>query len=126
VTVKILIVDDSAISRKTLKRILEADGHTVLEANDGIAAIELFFIEKPDLVLLDLVMTGMYGLDVLAKLREIDPAVRVVIASADIQASTREMAGEAGAIGFVNKPFTQAEVAAAVRSALQETPDGAS
>ena len=122
---KILIVDDSALSRKTLKRILEAEGHAVLEANDGIAAIEHYFIEKPDLVLLDLVMTGMYGPDVLAKLRELDPAVRVVIASADIQSSTREMADEAGAVGFVNKPFTQAEVAAAIRSALEGAPDGA-
>ena len=123
---KILIVDDSALSRKTLRRILEAEGHAVLEANDGIAAIEHYFIEKPDLVLLDLVMTGMYGLDVLAKLRELDPTVRVVIASADIQSSTREMADEAGAVGFVNKPFTQAEVAAAVRSAFEGAPDGAS
>ena len=122
---KILIVDDSALSRKTLTRILEAEGHVVLEANDGIAAIEHYFIERPDLVLLDLVMTGMYGLDVLAKLRELDPTVRVVIASADIQSSTREMADEAGAVGFVNKPFTQAEVAAAVRSALEGAPDGA-
>ena len=124
-SVRILIVDDSALSRKTLKRMLEADGHTVLEANDGMAAIERYFVEKPDLVLLDLVMTGMYGLDVLAKLREVDPAVRVIIASADIQSSTREMADEAGAVGFVNKPFTQTEVAAAVRSAIQGTPDGA-
>ena len=56
-----------------------------------MAALERYFVEKPDVVLLDLVMKGMYGLDVLAKLRELDPAARVIVVSADIQTSSREM-----------------------------------
>ena len=84
---KILVVDDSALSRRTMRRILEAAGYSVVEAEEGMAALELYFIEKPRAVLLDLVMKGMYGLDVLSKLREMDGDARVIIASADIQSS---------------------------------------
>jgi two-component system chemotaxis response regulator CheY len=115
---KILIVDDSALSRRTLRRILESAGYEVVEAGDGMAALEMYFLEKPGMVLLDLVMKGMYGLDVLVKLREMDQEARVVVASADIQSSTRKMVDEAGALGFVNKPFVSEQVVAAVKAAL--------
>ena len=117
---KILIVDDSALSRRTLRRILETGGYEVVEAVDGMTALEMYFLEKPALVLLDLVMKGMYGLDVLVKLREMDPNALVVVASADIQSSTRTMVDEAGALGFINKPFISEQVIAAVESALAE------
>ena len=115
---KILIVDDSALSRRTLRRILETAGYEVVEAEDGMTALELYFLEKPSLVLLDLVMKGMYGLDVLVKLREMDPKALVVVASADIQSSTRKMVDEAGALAFINKPFVSEQVIAAVEAAL--------
>ena len=117
---KVLIVDDSALSRRTLRRILESAGYEVVEADDGMTALELYFLEKPSLVLLDLVMKGMYGLDVLVKLREMDPKALVVVASADIQSSTRKMVDEAGALAFINKPFVSEPVIAAVEAALAE------
>jgi two-component system, chemotaxis family, chemotaxis protein CheY len=117
---KILIVDDSALSRRTLRRILETAGYEVVEAGDGMTALELYFLEKPSLVLLDLVMKGMYGLDVLVKLREMDPKATVVVASADIQSSTRKLVDEAGARAFINKPFLSEQVLAAVETALAE------
>ena len=117
---KILIVDDSALSRRTLRRILETAGYSVVEADDGMTALEVYFLEKPEIVLLDLVMKGMYGLDVLVKLREMDQAARVVVASADIQSSTRKLVDEAGALGFINKPFISQQVIAAVETALSE------
>jgi len=117
---KILIVDDSALSRRTLRRILESAGYEVVEADDGMTALELYFLEKPSLVLLDLVMKGMYGLDVLVKLREMDPKALVVVASADIQSSTRKLVDEAGALAFINKPFVSEPVIAAVEAALAE------
>jgi two-component system chemotaxis response regulator CheY len=119
-SVKILIVDDSALSRRTLRRIVETAGYEVVEAGDGMTALEVYFLEKPALVLLDLVMKGMYGLDVLVKLREMDPHAQVVVASADIQSSTRKMVDEAGAQGFINKPFVSEQVIAAVEAALAE------
>ena len=117
---KILIVDDSALSRRTLRRILEPAGYEVVEADDGMTALEMYFLEKPGVVLLDLVMKGMYGLDVLVKLREMDQGARVVVASADIQSSTRKMVDEAGALGFITKPFVSQQVIAAVEAALKE------
>ena len=117
---KILIVDDSALSRRTLRRILETAGYEAVEADDGMAALELYFLEKPDLVLLDLVMKGMYGLDVLVKLREMDQNARVIVASADIQSSTRKMVDEAGALGFITKPFVSEQVIAAIEAVLAE------
>lgn len=117
---KVLIVDDSALSRRTLRRILETADYPVVEAEDGMTALEVYFLERPTLVLLDLVMKGMYGLDVLVKLREMDPKAMVVIASADIQSSTRKMVDEAGALGFINKPFVSEQVLTAVQAALAE------
>ena len=117
---KILIVDDSALSRRTLRRILESAGYETVEADDGMSALEVYSLEKPNLVLLDLVMKGMYGLDVLLKLREMDPKALVVVASADIQSSTRQMVDEAGALGFINKPFVREQVLASVEAALAE------
>lgn len=117
---KIMVVDDSALSRRTLRRILEGAGYSVVEAEEGMAALELYFIEKPDLVLLDLVMKGMYGLDVLTKLREMDAGARVIVASADIQTSTRALVEEAGATDFINKPFSTENVLGAVNSVLKE------
>jgi two-component system chemotaxis response regulator CheY len=117
---KIMVVDDSAMSRRTMRRILEGAGHSVVEADEGMAALELYFLEKPDLVFLDLVMKGMYGLDVLEKLREMDAGARVVVASADIQSSTRTLVETAGALAFINKPFVVEQVLAAVNTVLAE------
>jgi len=119
---KILIVDDSALSRRTMRRILESAGYSVVEADEGMAALEMYFIEKPVAVLLDLVMKGMYGLDVLMKLREMDHNARIVIASADIQSSTRILAENAGAYAVVNKPLVASEVLQALEKALAGGP----
>jgi len=120
---KILIIDDSSMSRRMMRRILESAGHEVAEAENGAAGLEKFFLERPDLVFLDLTMTDMYGLDVLAKLRELDPGCRVIIASADIQDMTRDMVGAAGANAFINKPLSPEKVLQVLESVLnQEEP----
>jgi two-component system, chemotaxis family, chemotaxis protein CheY len=117
---KILIVDDSAMSRRILRRILEGAAHDVIEADEGMVAIEKYFIEKPDVVMLDLIMKGMVGMEVLQKIREMDGNARVIVASADIQHSTRKMTEEQGAAGFVTKPFVEKDVIDAVQTALKE------
>jgi two-component system, chemotaxis family, chemotaxis protein CheY len=114
----ILIVDDSALSRRILRTILESGGHAVLEATNGLAALEHYVLHRPDLVFLDLLMQEMPGLEVLAKLREVDPRARVIVATADIQEFTRAMVLEAGACGFVSKPMESRRVLAAVQEAL--------
>jgi two-component system, chemotaxis family, chemotaxis protein CheY len=117
----ILVVDDSGLARRGTRRILEGAGYTILEAEDGMAALERYFVDKPDLVLLDLVMKGMYGIDVLTKLRALDAAARVIVLSADIQTSSRDMVTAAGATAFLNKPVAADELIAAVRAALGES-----
>ena len=124
---KILIVDDSAMSRRIVRTSLESAGLEVVEAADGMVGLERYFLEKPDVVMLDLVMSGMYGLDVLAKLREMDPRAAVIVATADIQTSTRSLAMEAGASAVITKPFVAEELTAAVNVVLGEHlngPDG--
>jgi two-component system chemotaxis response regulator CheY len=115
---KVLIVDDSAMTRRSLRQILEAADHEVCEAEDGLAALERYFLEKPDVVFMDLVMRGMYGLDVIHKLRELDPQARIVVVTADIQTSSHDMAEAAGASAFINKPFDRAEILSALEAAL--------
>jgi two-component system chemotaxis response regulator CheY len=114
----ILVVDDSALSRRILRRILEAAGHSIHEADDGMVALEHYVLDQPDLVLLDMTMRGMHGLDVLGKLREMDPQARVIVATADIQRSTRELVGAAGGSGFVSKPFEAERLLSAVATVL--------
>jgi two-component system chemotaxis response regulator CheY len=115
---KILIIDDSSMSRRILRTILEGARHEIIEAQDGLTGLEQYFLQKPDLVLLDLIMGGMFGLDVLKKIREMDPNARVIVATADIQSSTRKLTEEQGAAGFVTKPFTPDEVLRVVDSAV--------
>jgi two-component system chemotaxis response regulator CheY len=117
---KIMVVDDSAMSRRSLRRVLESDGYLVIEAEDGISALEKYHLERPDLVMLDMLMKGMYGLEVLAKLREIDKDARVIIVSADIQHSTKDLAKEGGACAFVNKPFAASALLETVAGVLSE------
>jgi two-component system, chemotaxis family, chemotaxis protein CheY len=117
---KVLVVDDSALARRNLRQILEAAGYEVVEAADGLIALEQYFLQKPDIVLLDLVMRGMYGLEVLKKLRELDPTARVLVVSADVQSSSHDLAAEAGAKGFVNKPFDRDQILGALHAAGAE------
>jgi two-component system chemotaxis response regulator CheY len=115
----ILVVDDSNLSRKTSRRILEAGGHQVRDVADGLSALEEYTLKRPDVVLLDVTMADMNGLEVLRQLRAIDPAARVVMATADVQSSTRELALAGGAAGFVTKPLSGEVVLAAVAAALE-------
>ena len=116
---KVLIVDDSSLARRTVRAVLEELGHTVEEVSDGNQAIERFYLGRPDLVVLDMVMTGMYGLDVLAKIREMNPEARVIVVTADIQQSTQDQVKAAGASGFINKPVNRQKLTDAVAKVLE-------
>ncbi|HEY9703717.1 MAG TPA: response regulator [Allocoleopsis sp.] len=116
---KILLIDDSSLSRRILRSILQLEHHQIIEAPDGISGIESYLLEKPDLVMLDLVMTGMQGLEVLENLKQLDPSVQVIVATADLQHWTKKIVEEAGAKGFVNKPFVAHIIMDAVNSVLQ-------
>jgi two-component system chemotaxis response regulator CheY len=117
----VLVVDDSGLARRRARTILEGAGYRVTEAEDGMAALEKYFVDRPDVVLLDLVMKGMYGLDVLTKLRQLDPGARVIIDSADVQTSSHDMVAAAGAAGFLVKPVDERDMLSLLESTLKET-----
>ena len=117
---RIMVVDDSGYARRVHRRILEGGGHEVIEAATGSEALESFFLQRPDLVLLDLSMEDISGLDVLARLRQLDPLVRVIVVSADVQRSTEEMVRAAGALRFIGKPAAPEALVGAVNAILDE------
>lgn len=116
---KVLLVDDSGLARRSTRRVLEQAGYVVVEAEDGLSALERFAVDKPDVVLLDLVMKGMYGLDVLTRLREMDPSARVIVVSADVQTSSRDLVQAGGASGFITKPANATQVLEMVDQVLK-------
>ncbi|HYJ93592.1 MAG TPA: response regulator [Vicinamibacterales bacterium] len=118
---RVLIVDDSALARRNLRQILESANCEVDEAEDGLSALERYFLDKPDVVLLDLVMRGMYGLDVLEKLRQLDPLAKVVVVSADVQTSSQQLVDQAGAKAFITKPFDREEIIGTLKAVLGGT-----
>jgi two-component system chemotaxis response regulator CheY len=90
----------------------------VIEAASGMAGLEAYVVQAPDLVLLDLTMGDVGGLEVLERLREIDPNVRVIVVSADIQRATSRQVAEAGAFRFLAKPADAEDLIDAVNAAL--------
>ena len=118
---RVLIVDDSALARRNLRQILESANCEVDEAEDGLSALERYFLDKPDVVLLDLVMRGMYGLDVLEKIRQLDPLAKVVVVSADVQLSSQQLVDQAGAKAFITKPFDREEIIGTLEAVLGGT-----
>jgi len=93
---------------------LESEGHSVDEAQNGVEALQRYQSRRPDLVLLDMVMEEMNGLEVLTKLRQLDPDARILVATADIQTSTSAEAQAAGASGLLNKPFQKQQLLSTV------------
>ena len=108
---KILVVDDSGLARRLLRKILEELGHEVEDVPDGAQGLERYVLNRHDAVILDLLMHGMYGLEVLQKFRQLNPEVPVIIVTADIQRTTRDQVKEAGAVAMVNKPVSKEQLA---------------
>lgn len=112
---KILVVDDSGLARRLTRRILEELGHEVDEASDGAQALERYVLEQHELIILDMVMHGMQGQEVLTKFKELNPKLPVIIVTADIQRSTRDQAKNAGAAAVVNKPINKEQLAEVIQ-----------
>ncbi len=103
---KILIVDDNAGTRSMIKIILERTGHKVVgEAGDGDSAIKAFAELRPEVVLLDIIMPGKSGIEVLAEIRKTDPAAKVVLVTAIDQDEVNKELFAKGAAAVIYKPF---------------------
>ena len=120
----ILIADDEANLRKLVHTTLEDPGCRILEAADGNAALDLAKREKPDLVLVDWMMPGLTGIEVMKALRA-DPAtatVPIIMLTAKGQEKDREQAVKAGTDFYLIKPFSPLELLKKVREVLESTP----
>lgn len=102
---KIMVVDDEPDMIEVLREFLEGEGYTVIPANNGKEALEKFDQESPDLVLLDLAMPIMHGLDVLQELKEKKKDIAVIMITAYRDAEKVVDAFRLGAYDCIFKPF---------------------
>ena len=118
---RVLIVDDYEANISALRQLLERQGYEVLTATNGRDALDLVHREHPDLVLLDVVMPGMTGLDVCASLKNVAETclTPVVLVSALQERATRLEGLEAGADDFLSKPVDPQELYARVRTLIR-------
>jgi DNA-binding response OmpR family regulator len=117
---KILVIDDEPDLVRFVRRALEAEGYQVLTSTNGLDGIRLALTERPDLVVLDLVMPGVHGEAVLSAVMAQDPGLRVLILSATGDVQLRISCLEQGAVDFLAKPFAVRELIVRVRSRLRE------
>jgi len=117
---RILVVDDEAAIRDSLKMTLEYEGYEFLSAATGQEGLALIERESPDLVLLDVKMPGMDGLEVLDRIRAINDALPVVVVSGHGTISTAVEATKKGAFDFIEKPFASDRVLVSLRNALDQ------
>src|SRR5215204_1593702 len=119
---KILVVDDEAQIIRVMRHILSAHQYEMRTANDGESAIEVFEYWQPDLVITDLQMPNVNGLELCRRLRKIS-AVPIIVLSVRDEEETIIEALDTGADDYVTKPFGTNELLARVRSCLRRTPE---
>lgn len=117
---KILVVDDEAPMRKLLKEVLSQDSHEVREAEDGAQACAMFRSEPADLVITDLRMPALNGIDLILQLRRDYPASRIIAISGggDGRVDYLAVARQIGASQVISKPFQIAALRSAVGAVL--------
>ncbi len=118
-SVRVLVVDDEASARTGLEKLLKQDGHTVETAEDGGSALQRAGEWPPDVVVTDLKMPRMDGIELLKKLRELDPNLPVIVATAFGDVTTAVDAMRAGAEDFVTKPIDFGALSVALERALE-------
>ena len=114
----VMVVDDEERIRTLLSRSLSSQGHTVVTASNGSSALSLLDKVRVDLVLLDLVMPGINGMEMLATMNERTVDTPVIVISGVTDVGARVQALERGAVDVVSKPFTLVELLARVRRNL--------
>jgi two-component system KDP operon response regulator KdpE len=120
-TATILLVDDDQTTLRFIQEYLEQEGFQTLSAENGSAALRLFFEERPALVVLDVMMPGMDGWEVCARIREMSD-VPIVMLTAKISERDKLRGFRIGVDDYVTKPFSLAELTARIRAIIGRTP----
>ncbi|MDH2455513.1 MtrAB system response regulator MtrA [Corynebacterium bovis] len=119
---KILVVDDDPAISEMLTIVLQGEGFETVVVGDGAEAVEAARREDPDLILLDLMLPGMSGIDVCRTIRE-DSTVPIVMLTARTDTVDVVLGLESGADDYVHKPFKPKELVARVRARLRRSPE---
>lgn len=117
----VLLIDDDSRTREIVEQGLTSHGFVVTAAGDGLSGIELAQTLDVDLVLLDLILPGMGGLDVLRKIRLVKPRLPVIALTALDDTRSKIEGLDAGADDYVTKPFSIEELAARIRARLRRS-----
>jgi two-component system response regulator AtoC len=115
----LLVVDDEALTLRTISRALREEGYEVFLASSGEEALEVYAQEKPDLALVDVVLPGIDGIEVLRQIRKQNPAAIVLMMSAYHQVERAVEAMKLGAYDYLIKPFHLADLANTIRRATE-------
>jgi two-component system response regulator (stage 0 sporulation protein F) len=118
---KILIVDDQAGIRVLLMEVFSSEGYETFQASNGKAALDIVKNENPDLVLLDMKIPGMDGLEILKRIKEINEDVKVIMMTAYGELDMINEATQNGALMHFTKPFDIDELRVAVNRKIKET-----
>ena len=117
----VLIVEDSRVMQRTLRRLFEADQLDVSIASDAQEGLESFRKQPPTAVILDLKLPGMSGKELCREFKAIAPAVPIVVVSANSEVEDKVLLLELGADDYVTKPFSPKELLARVRRVMRRT-----
>ncbi|MEH7180707.1 response regulator [Neobacillus vireti] len=117
---KILIVDDQFGIRILLNEVFSKEGYQTFQAANGIQALDIVTKHDPDLVLLDMKIPGMDGIEILKRMKVIDPEIRVIIMTAYGELDMIQEAKNLGAITHFAKPFDIDDIRAAVRKHIPQ------
>jgi len=118
---RVLVIDDEAAIRDSLRMILEYEDYQFVGAASGQEALDVVRRERPDIVLLDIKMPGMDGMEVLRKLRALDEGLPVVMISGHGTTATAVEAIRSGAIDFLDKPLSSERVIVTLRNVLRQS-----
>ena len=113
-SITVLVADDNDVAQRLCRRVLEKAGYTVLIAADGLQAVEMALSKRPNMILMDVAMPGIDGIEAMRRIKAEIPGQPIVIASAHSMASDRERFLAAGADDILSKPFRLADLVAIV------------
>jgi CheY-like chemotaxis protein len=116
----VLVADDNDVAQRLCKRVLEKAGYTVLIAVDGLQAVDVALKQHPSMILMDVAMPGIDGLEAMRRIKATIPTMPIVIASAHSMASDRERFLAAGADNVLSKPFRLADLISIVQALAVE------